>query len=273
MKDRLAYALAQMTELERAADDATPLHRIDARAQIVTTVAFLVIMLSVPLGRLSELMLYFIFPVFVAAMGGSDYLRIARRSLLVVPFAAMIGIFNVIYDRETVMMVGRLAVTRGWVEFFSILLRGVLSVQAVMLLIRGTGYLRLCRSMQRMGVPTVISTQLVMVYRYTYVLMEEALAMSRARSARGFGRRSYPIKMWGMMTGQLLMRAFERSRLIDRAMTARGFTGRMPSPACERRAWRRVDTLFCAGWIALLLAMRLWSPVERMFSTFNTIVQ
>ncbi|MDE6140211.1 MAG: cobalt ECF transporter T component CbiQ [Alistipes sp.] len=273
MKERLAYALAQMNELERAAEHPAPLHRIDARAQLITTASFLIIMLSVPLGQLSEIMLYFIFPLVVSAMGGNDYMAVARRSLVAVPFAAMIGIFNVVCNRETVMTVGSMAITRGWVEFLSILLRGVLSVQAVMLLIRSTGFYRLCRSMQRLGVPSVMATQLVMVYRYTYVLLEEALAMSRARSARGFGRRSYPVKMWGVMIGQLLMRAFERSRLVGRAMAARGFTGCMPSPIGDCRAWCRCDTLFCAAWIALLLTMRLWSPVERMFSLFNSIMQ
>lgn len=270
MKDRLAYALARMESLERAADDPTPLNRIDVRARLVTTVFFLFVMLSVPADRLSELMLYFIFPLAMSAMGGVDYVRLFERSLTVVPFAAMIGLSNVIYDRETVMTVGRMTVTRGWVEFFSILLRGVMSVQAVMLLIRSTGYYGLCRSMQRLGVPAVISTQLLMVYRYTYVFMEEALAMSRARSARGFGRRTYPLKMWGMMISQLLMRAFERSRLIDRAMSARGFTGQMPRLPGEHSAWHLRDTVFCAAWIVSLLAVRLTSPVERMFSMLNT---
>lgn len=273
MKDRLACALARMDELERAADDPTPLNRIDARAQFITTLFFLFVMLSVPADRLSELMLYFIFPLAMSAMGGIDYLRLLKRSLIVVPFVALIGLANVVYDRESVMTVGRVAVTRGWVEFCSILLRGVLSVQAVMLLIRSTGYYRLCRSMQRLGVPAVISTQLVMVYRYTYVFMEEALAMSRARSARGFGRRAYPLKMWGMMIGQLLMRAFERSRLIDRAMSARGFSGHIPGLPCDRGAWRMRDTVFCAMWIVSLLAVRLTFPVERMSSILNTIMR
>ncbi len=273
MKDRLAYALARMDSLERAADDPTPLNRIDARARLVTTLFFLLVMLSVPADRLSELMLYFIFPLAMSAMGGIDYVRLLGRSLTVVPFVALIGLSNVICDRETVMTVGRIAVTRGWVEFFSILLRGVMSVQAVMLLIRSTGYCRLCRSMQRLCVPAVISTQLLMVYRYTYVFVEEALAMSRARSARGFGRRAYPLKMWGTMIGQLLMRAFERSRLIDRAMSARGFTGHMPGLPCEHSAWQVRDTVFCAVWIVSLLAVRLTFPVERLFSMLNTIMR
>lgn len=273
MKERLAYALAQMIETERAAEASTSSMRIDARAQLIATVVFLAVMLSVPVGRLSEIMLYSIFPLAMSAMTGMDYMRIVGRSLVVLPFAALIGIFNVIYNREAAIVMGDVVITRGWVEFVSILLRGVLSLQTVMVLIRSTGYYRLCRSMRRLGVPAVIATQLVMVYRYAYVLMEEALAMSRARSARGFGRRSYPLKMWGVMIGQLLMRAFERGRLIDRAMSARGFTGSMPCLPSEHGAWRWSDTLFCLGWTTLLLALRLTFPVERIFSIFNTVMQ
>ncbi|MBQ2020642.1 MAG: cobalt ECF transporter T component CbiQ, partial [Rikenellaceae bacterium] len=100
---RLQRLLVQLSSLERA----TPNHStIDPRARIIVTLIYLVIMLSVPIARLSELLLYALFPIVCAADVRIEYRPILRRSLIVVPFAALVGVFNVFYHREAVMAVG-----------------------------------------------------------------------------------------------------------------------------------------------------------------------
>lgn len=260
MKNRLQHALSELDAVERTACGHSPLHGIDARAKLLATVAFLVTMLSVPLVRLEVLLLFFVFPIVSAALGGLRYGMIFRRSLVVLPFVAFIGVFNLFYDREPVFRIGTLVVTEGWVTFLSILVRGLLSVGALLVLVYTTGYYRLCRSMQRLGVPSVFTTQLLFVYRYLYVLIEEAMAMQRARDARSFGRRSYPLRVWATLIGQLLMRTFDRAERISRAMLARGFTGRIPDGVSERPAWNVRDSVFLAAWCAALVLLRTIHP-------------
>ena len=226
--------------MERTARMQSPLHRTDARSKLLVTVVFLVTMLSVPLCRLPELLLFFVFPIVACAMGGLSYGTI-------------------------------LAVTAGWVSFLSIVLRGLLSVQALLVLIGSTGYYGLCRSMQRLGVPAVFTTQLLFVYRYLYVLIEEAAAMQQARDARSFGRRSYPLKIWGTLVGQLLIRTFDRAEQISRAMLARGFSGRIPEGVFERPAWKMRDTLFLAVWCSAFVLLRLCRPAENLSMLINNL--
>lgn len=271
MKDRLQQVLCGLDAMERTASAQSPLHRLDARAKLLVTVVFLVVMLSVPLQRLSDLLLLFAFPIITAAMGGLDYGLIFRRSLLVLPLVAFIGVFNLFYDREPVFRIGTLVVTAGWVSFCAIILRGLLSVEALLVLVYSTGYYRLCRSMQLLGIPSVLTTQLLFVYRYLRVLIEEAMAMQRARDARSFGRKSYPLKVWGTLVGQLLIRTFSRAELISRAMLARGFTGRIPEALGERWAWSARDTVFLAAWSAALLLLRVFHPVESLSALINNL--
>lgn len=268
MSGKLAYVLAELDALERSAQGHSPLHRIDARAKLIATLAYLLAMLSVPLTHLSELMLYFLFPIVAAAAGGLRYGTLLRRSLVVVPLVAFIGVFNLFYDREPALRVGSLVVTAGWITFLSIIARGLLSVQALLVLVSTTGFYRLCRAMQRLGVPSVFTMQLLFVYRYTFVLIREALQMARARDARSFGRRAYPLRTWGTLVGQLLIRTFCRAELIGRAMLARGFTGRIPDGLGERTTWRRRDTLFAALSCAALALMRFSHPVETLAALF-----
>lgn len=271
MKNRLQHVLCALDAMERTARMQSPLHRTDARAKLLVTLVFLLTMLSVPLVRLPNLLLFFVFPIITCAMGNMSYGTVFRRSLIVLPFVAFIGVFNLLYDREPVFRIGALVVTAGWVSFFSIILRGLLSVQALLILVNSTGYYRLCRSMQRLGVPSVFTTQLLFVYRYIYVLVEEALAMQRARDARSFGRRSYPLKVWGTLVGQLLIRTFDRAELISRAMLARGFSGRIPADVFEHPAWKMRDTLFLAVWSSTLVLLRLFHPVETFSMLINNL--
>jgi len=269
MRGGLQRVLFELDAVERNARGTHPLHRIDPRAKILVTALYLAALLSVPPARLSEQLLYCAYPILLAPLGGLRYGTLLRRSLLVLPFAASIGVFNLFYDREAAFRIGSLVVTAGWAAFLSILLRGVLSAQALLLLISSTGGLRLCRSLQRLGLPALFTTQLLLVYRYLHVLVAEALAMQRARDARSFGRRSYPLKVWATLVGQLLLRTFGRAERIGRAMCARGFTGHIPADPFDRPNWHARDTLFLSLWSAALLLLRLYPPVEPLCTLLN----
>ncbi len=264
MSNRLQYALCELDALERTARTESPLHRLDARAKLLATAAFLLAMLSVPLSRLSEILFYALFPLVTAAMGGMRFGPIFRRSMLVLPFAALIGLFNLFYEKEPALRIGQLVVTEGWIDFFAILLRGMLSVQALLVLVGSTGFFGLCRGLQRLGVPRMLTVQLLFVYRYLHLLLDEALRMSQAREARSFGRRSFPLAVWGTLVGQLFIRTCDRAEQIHCAMLARGFTGRIPDYAGTRTRWRRADTLYLATWTGVFALARLLYPVETL---------
>lgn len=262
MSDRLRNALSTLDALERTGQQPSPLRPLDARAQLLATAVFLATMLSVPLARLSDLLLFALFPLVRAAQSGFAFGPILRQSLAVLPFVALIGVFNLFYDREPVLHIGRFAITDGGIAFASILVRGLLSVQALLVLVRSTGYYALCRALQRLGIPALFTAQLLLVHRYLCVLLEEALAMRQARDARSFGRRTYPLRTWATLVGQLLLRTFDRAERIGCAMLARGFTGRIPELRTHRTAWSRRDTFFLAGWSLLLIGLRLLRPAE-----------
>lgn len=268
MSARLQQLLVRLSQVEP-----TPPTRssIDPRARIAVTLVFLVVMLSVPIARLSELLLYAFFPMICAADVRIKYRPIARRSLIVVPFAALIGIFNIVYQREVAFVVGSVVITRGWLEFCSIIVRAVLSVQAVLVLVHTEGFERICRSLQQLGVPATLTAQMAMLHRYMFTLVEQLLSLVRARSARSFGRRAMPVGDWGAIVGQLIVRTYDRAERISQAMAARGFEGRLPDPPTATRGWQRRDTIYLAVWSAALIACRVLYPVERFARFFNPL--
>lgn len=233
---------------------------LDPRCLLVIVLLYLVAMLSVPAGALSMLLWFAAIPIVAAPLLGMSFGKVFVKSLVVVPFAAIIAIFNPIYNQTVLFVVHGIPVSRGWIEFISIILRGLLSVQAVIILIGSVGFVGMCRALGRMGMPGFMTTQLLLVYRYIGVLLEEALSMKRAREARSFGRKALPFREWGNFVGQLFLRSVNRSEKIHKAMQARGFRGSFPVMSLHSTAWTILDTvvlILCASIFVLLRMLNI----------------
>lgn len=261
---KLDKAYLSLLEMERK-DERCP-SEIDPRVSLITTVVYLAAMLSVPVGRLSMLIWFAIIPIVGAAWHGMAFGPVFRRSLVILPFVALIGMFNPIFDREPAFRVAGVAVTSGWLSFISIMLRGVLAMQCVLVLVGSTGFRGMCRAMRQLGVPAFLTDQLQFVYRYMAVLLLESITMRDARRARGYGRKSYPLRLWGVMTGQLFLRSVARAERINTAMTARGFTGTLPEYRRSHRRIRTSDVCYLLVMTGAILLFRL-TDLSTLFFT------
>jgi cobalt/nickel transport system permease protein len=82
-------------------------------------------------------------------------------------------------------------------------------------------------------VPSLFVSQLLFLYRYLFVLMEEAMRVVRARDMRSFGRRGTGARVFVRIAGTLFLRTVERAERIYGAMLARGFRGEVLSIRSE----------------------------------------
>lgn len=255
---KLESALLSLNSMSRPAGAG-----VSASAWLIVTGVYLVTVLSVPLYAPQQLVWFAIYPVVQSEISGIGFARIFVKSLWVLPLVLMIGIFNPFIDRETAFVIQGVAISRGWVSFFSIVLRGMLAIQAVILLTLTAGFYDMCAALRRIGCPRVLVTQMQFTYRYMMVVIEEAVWMDRARKARGFGRKSYPLSMWARMVGQLLVRSYDRASRIHRAMLSRGFDGTIPSATTHKIGSR--GTAFMLIWSAVIIALRFVKLSELIF--------
>lgn len=224
--------------------------KVDPRALLLVTVIFLCMMLGVPTMHLDVLLWYALYPIIAAPLFGLTYSSVFLQSLIVLPLVLLLGIFNPIVDKSLVVTYGGVVVTRGWLLFFGIVIRGLLSMQALLILIRSIGFVGIVRAMGRLGIPRFLTTQLLMVFRYIRVLIEEGLTMKAARDARSYGSGHLSIRLWGVLVGQLFLRSIDRAERVHRAMLARGFSGDIPLdyilPSLSGRG--PADNSFSWGW-------------------------
>lgn len=237
-----------------------PAQRLDARAKAVVTIAFIVAVISFPRHEVFALTPFFLYPIVLLALGGIPSGLILRKLLVVAPFALLIGLFNPLLDRQPVPLPGGHVVAAGWLSFVSILVRFVLTVSAALALVACTGLYRLCAGLKQMGLPRVFAVQLLFLYRYFFVIADEALRMRRGLEVRSGDGRAPSLSVYGSLIGHLLLRSLDRAQRIYSAMLARGFDGEIR--ALQAARWRLRDVLFSFGWIAFFFVARRWNLAE-----------
>jgi len=246
---------AEIGWLDSLASRDTPLGRIDPRVKLVTTLAFIVTVLSYGKYQIAALLPLAVYPLVLMGMGDVPARFLIRKLLIASPFAIFVGLFNPLLDRQPVLTLGSHAIAGGWVSYAAILLRFVLTVSAALAMMAGTGIYNICRGMERLGVPSVFTVQVLLLYRYLFVLVDEGLRMVRARALRSAGNRGLGFAVYGAMLGSLLLRTLDRAQRVHAAMCCRGFDGHVRTIQSLRL--RGSDVVFLVGWVGLFVMLRL----------------
>jgi len=245
-----------LSMLDRLAGADSFVHRMDTRVKLLATALFTVLVVSFPKYEIAALTPFFVFPVAMAAAGGIPGRLIVKKVLAVSPFALIVGIFNPVLDTEPMLSVGGLVLSGGWISYISILIRFILTVSAGLLLVATTSFPGVCDGLEDFGVPRVFVVQLMFLYRYLFVLADEAGTMLRAHSARSVKGRGVAPHHFVHMLGTLFLRTVDRSERIYAAMLSRGFDGRIRM--LRAKQLRFSDGLFLmAACAAMLLCRRI----------------
>lgn len=240
----------------------TPIHRLDARVKAAVTLCFLLVVMSFNRYEVSALTPLVAYPLFLVVVGEVPAGLLLRKLLLAAPFALMVGLLNPWLDRAPGVLLGTWSVSAGWLSCASIALRFLLTVGAAVALIACTGLYRLAAGLQQLGLPHVLVTQLLLLYRYLFVVAEEGRQMRQSVQARGGTGSALPLRTYGHLIGHLLLRSLDRAARVHRAMLARGFDGSVRVAAPPSAGAR--DVGFAVAWIAFFLIVRFAHPADRL---------
>jgi cobalt/nickel transport system permease protein len=82
-------------------------------------------------------------------------------------------------------------------------------------------------ALQRLKCPKIIVQMLLFTYRYVFVFLAEMMRMETAMRARGFVKKAdrRTLMMIGNFIGTLLVRSFERTERVYKAMLSKGYQG------------------------------------------------
>jgi cobalt/nickel transport system permease protein len=254
MSSRLETAFYDLGRLDLLAEKDSPIHRLDPRAKVVTALLFIVYVVSFDKYEISRLLPFFLFPAFLIGVADLPFLYLLRKLAIISPFVLVIGIFNPFLDREIILHLGPLQISGGWISFVSILLRFLLTVGAALLLIATTGFPAICMALEKLGAPRIFAVQLLMLYRYIFVLIEEAIRMLRAYALRATSDKKVRYHIFKQILGNLLLRTIDRAQRIHLAMLSRAFTGEIR--IVQRYTFARTEFFYTVGLVLLFTFIR-----------------
>jgi cobalt/nickel transport system permease protein len=238
--------------LERWSRGVSGLHRRDPRAKIFALTVFLVTVATAYRGlpELAVILLALLVAGFVWA--GIPLRSALLRAAVVFSFTAPFALISFLAGDSA--------------RAAALLLKSYLSALAVLLVVSTTPVAVLLRGFEAAGAPRFLLMVAQFLYRYLFVISEEAQHMRKAAQARGAGiggvARSARFQAAAGALGALFARSYARADDIHRAMLARGFSGRFP--IVDELHFRLADALFAVSAVTMIVLGRI--TAERLGS-------
>lgn len=144
-----------------------------------------------------------------------------------------------------------------------------ISVGAAVLLVSTSKFSDIAMALRKMGAPEILTTLLLITYRYIFLFADEALSMVQARNMRNFGKEGFikRIKVVGQMIGTLFLRAFERGEQVYYAMLSRGYVGKLEIHTKLKIG--KTDVVFLCLIFTIILSLIFMDLMAFNFTTLN----
>jgi len=197
--------------LDRYSRLKSPVHRLPA--ELKCGIALLVILgtLALPLQIWWAFLLSVAFLVVVVLVSGVPVPFILRRLLFLEPFVLGVSLLSLLRPDG------------AWV-FLTLIVKSTISLLTMIVLSNTTPFAGILAVLRRLRVPGILLTVLALMYRYLFVLIDEAERMERARASRTFTpSRGGWWRNGSTVLSQLFIRSSERADRIYAAMLSRGW--------------------------------------------------
>ncbi|MBI3693225.1 MAG: energy-coupling factor transporter transmembrane protein EcfT [Acidobacteria bacterium] len=221
---------------------ASPIHRLDARVKILAALAILVSLVLRQHAYAWLFLSYWFLVAVLALLARLPLLALLLRAGLVLPFAGTVATLN-LFGGDAARAAGVLG-------------KSYISAFTVLVLLASTRLHALLRGLESLGAPRFFLMIAQFVYRYLFVLSEQAQHMIQARRCRApRPRRRLSMPAAAGAVAVLFARSYARAERIHRAMLARGFQGHFV--LLEQPAVGPADWLFLSAVVASLVGLHL----------------
>ena len=243
--------------LDQYSDRDSPVHRLDPRTKFVAAVFFILAVALTPPASWLVFGLCFALIAVLVLISRVPVWHILRRSLVIVPFVALIAVFIPFFKEGEAagsynIWLWQVTVTKSGLQVLAnILIKAWLSILCLIWLTSTTKVTALLNGLERLHLPRVLIIILSFMYRYIFILVDEVMRMKQARDSRGFGGgRLWQLRTIGNMVGTLFIRSYERGERVYAAMAARGYDG-------QARTLSKVSLKPLDGYFAVVFCLIL----------------
>ena len=256
---KIGSAIYEIHRMDTLASRDQWVNRLHPLVKFIVTVGYIAVVVSFQKYDVIGLTGMVIYPIAGFMLSELSFWDSIKRLRLVLPLICFLGVLNPFLDKNQVLIAG-VQFSAGVLSMITLILKGVFSVLASYLLIGTTSIDKLCYAFRMLRLPKAMVTQFMLTYRYITVLLEEAERITQAYALRAPKQKGIHFKVWGSLTGQLLLRSMDRANTVYESMLLRGYGGDFLYLR-ERLAIRPRDIAYLLFWLGMIALFRAYPVV------------
>lgn len=222
--NRFVKSIFDLDELEQFARRDLWMNRLHPGLKILVTFLYIILLTSMRKYDLGQVLMFGIYPILMFSLVDIPYKAIGSKLIIPAFLSISLGIFNPLFDREVMMMIGSLGISGGVISFVTLLVKAIFTISATLLLVSTTTIEGLGRGLAFYRIPSRLIMLLLLMYRYIGVLLNEVSRTMEAYQLRATSSKALHISAWGSLVGQIMIRSYRRSEEIYNAMLLRGYS-------------------------------------------------
>ncbi len=231
---------------------------IEARTKVAFTVIALVINLLSPTIYTPIAIASFCLASLMA-IGIPPKLLLLRLAMPLV-MAGVVLITQIFFHGTTTLFIipfwgfNLMGYEEGLARGFLIMCRVIGGVSLILFLSMSTPANRLLMAARWFRLPKTLIELALLIYRYIFVLIEEAIAIKDAQRVRlGYRNWQQSVRSVATLGGILVLRAYDRAERVFEAMTARCYTGTMTINYMEHFGRKDFIAAICLSAVLIIL--------------------
>ncbi len=224
------------------------IHELDPRTKIITFLLFIIFVITTAPHDYLSFAAYAAIIFIVVLLSKVPLSYVFKRVLVIIPFVLLVALFLPFANKGP----------EGWTIFWNVIIKSFLAVLATIMLSSTTRFHILLKGFELLKFPKIMIMMLAFMYRYVFILVDEAHRMERARDSRYFGGEYLrQIKIVCNIIGLLFIRAYERGERVYQSMSARGFDGNIIT--MNELKYTKSDIFFYIIFTGIIVTIKFWS--------------
>lgn len=240
-----------------AGDPASPIHRLDPRAKLAGFAGITIVAVSTPLRAWPAFVACALVLAAIGVVARVGPRTVWLRARVILPLVVLVAAFVPFVRSGPTVAVGPLSLSEaGLATFALVAAKATIGTVSAVLLAATTSFPDVLHALERLRAPRLLVVIAAFMYRYVFVIADEARRMRAALAARAYRPRHLgQVATLGRMVTALFLRSYERGERVYLAMLARGYAGTMPRLGVL--AFRRSDVAFVAVLVVVLVPIRV----------------
>lgn len=254
--NKIGSAIHEIHYMDTLASRDQWMNRIHPLVKFIVTICYIASVVSFQKYDVVGLAGMVIYPIAGFMLSELSFWDSIKRLRLVLPLICFLGILNPFFDKNYILVAG-IQISAGILSMITLIVKGLFSVLASYILIATTSIEKLCYTFRLLHIPKPMVTQFMLTYRYITVLLEEVNRITQAYALRAPKQKGVHFRVWGSLTGQLLLRSIDRANDVYESMLLQGYNGDYQYMK-SRISICLQDIGFLTFWVVMIVLFRVF---------------